>query len=225
MKKILAFVAAVLMFGVMFLPPTARAEDCTSLDLGPLLSVTVDCQVVNTLGAVVGEVTDVTNGVVEIVREVPVPGPVTTVPAPAPAPVTVTRTPAPATVTRTPAPATVTESSEATVTATVTTTTTATPTRATVTVTPSGQETTGRDTVALPELSGPVDIEGAGPIPDDPEEAAAAGSIFGLILGIILGLVGLFIAYRRGQKDGEKATLAEFLGVIRGEPVGPKHRA
>lgn len=152
-----------------------------------------------------------------------------------PAPVTVTASPSTTTAPAPPA-RTVTATRTATRTATETATRTAAPTTvtetatetATRTVIPPGQNGNRSDTLdaAPPNVPVPGPVEaGIDIIPDDPETAAATGSVFGLFAGILIGLVGLYVAYRRGQIDGEKATLKEFLGMIRGEPQPGRHRA
>lgn len=219
MKRV--FVASAI-FGLVLLgspSPANAASDCQQGPLG-LVCLSVDDNGVVSVTGPAGLNLSVDD---PIVREVTVyvdrPGPTTTLPGqtvtlgPAPA-ATVTRTvPGPTTIA--PGPTTretITETATSTETATVTNTTggqTATPS-----VTLSEESTT--PTLAEPpvEQPGSVDL-----VPDDPKVAAATGSLFGLFAGIILGIAGLYVAYRRGQIDGEKTTLQEFLGVIRGEPA------
>lgn len=146
-------------------------------------------------------------------------------PTSAPAPVAPPRAPATVTQTRvipgpTPAPKTITE--------TITVTEPATPTAevtpsATPTNTPTGQDRSRGATVSAEPPSMEQPEAGIDLVPDDPETAAATYSILGLLVGILLGILGLYAAYRRGQINGEKDTLREFLGVIRN--TAPRHRA
>lgn len=212
---------ALVFFGVPS-PANAASEDCSEQTelLGLVCVSIVDDEAVATLRAVPGgpplvsarvpaPVQTITETVTEYIPaspsppiRVPVPGPTRTVTATPPAPRTVTETPTPVT-------------STATVTATPTNTT-------------GGQRTAPSDILgneAAEVTSPPVEPGSVDLIPDDPKVAATTFSILGLLAGIALGVIGLFIAYRLGQKDGEKATLKEFLGVIRGEPQPGRHRA
>lgn len=213
MRRLLA-ISAVIALGMMLMPTPARAADCASLDLGPLLNVTADCQVLDLTGNVVGEVT---GGVVEIVREITIPGPTVTVTAPPPAPATVTRTVTPPTVTR--AGPTQTETQAPT-------TVTQTAPQATITITRSGQASaTSATVVATPTVAAPpADKPGIDVLPDSPTAAAATGSIFGLLIGLMCAFLLMFIAYRRGQAAGEEKSLRDFLGYLRGTPEPGRHR-
>lgn len=219
MRRIFA-VLAITVLGIAILTNSAKAADCADLDLGPLLSVTADCQVLDTLGNVVGQVT---GGVVEIVREIPVPGPTITVTAPPPAPATVTRTITPPTVTR-PGP-TQTQIAPTTVTQTAPPTTVP-PATITATITRSGQAASTSGTVSpTPTLAAPPSGGGGlNLLPDEPAAAAATGGIFGLIIGLICAFLLMFIAYRRGHAAGEEKSLRDFLGYLRGTPEPGRHR-
>lgn len=55
-----------------------------------------------------------------------------------------------------------------------------------------------------------------GILPDTPAGGFAEGTILGVILGILVALGSLLVVYRKGHKDGEKASLRRFLGEVRG---------
>jgi hypothetical protein len=202
MKRTLAAAAV---FGLVILGSPAPAH----ADLPEVCALEVVCVHVDPNGNIIDDATGAAIG--RALDSLPAPvitTQTTTAPAPAPVTRTTTRT---NTATRT-ATATVTE---APVTQTATQTQTVIPTR---------QSATPSATLATP--TGPVESD-IGIIPDDPDKAAATGTLFGLMVGMILGIIGLFVVYRRGQADGEKATLQEFLDDVRGvpQPGSPRHRA
>lgn len=53
-------------------------------------------------------------------------------------------------------------------------------------------------------------------LPKTPASAAVAGSLLGALVGIIVALISMFFIYKRGRKEGEKATIKQFLGDVRG---------
>lgn len=210
-----ATVAAV--FALIFLgapsPANAAPAECDILvPLGFVCARVVDGVVLDTAGKVLGTVDPVIERV-EVPVPTTVPGPTRTVTAPAPAPRTVTRSAAPATVTESATPST------QTVTATPTPTNTA------------GQNRNGSGTLeadsGTPTLAEPPPVapDSVDLLPDTPVAAAATGSVLGLAAGILIGVALLYVVYRRGQLDGEKATLQEFLGHVRGLPQPGRHRA
>lgn len=87
-----------------------------------------------------------------------------------------------------------------------------TTTSATLTQRPSPSTSVVTHTVTASPSSG----HHKGILPHTPAGAAVAGSLLGVIVGISVALVSMFIIYRRGRKEGEKATVKEFLGDVRG---------
>lgn len=83
--------------------------------------------------------------------------------------------------------------------------------------TPTGQEgatsaTVSSDTQPEPEVV--IDVEDPDVLPDSPGEFLVVG-FGGLLLGALICSCTLYLVYRFGRKQGEKATLREFLSQMK----------
>lgn len=93
---------------------------------------------------------------------------------------------------------------------------TTTLTRSPATVTGSPGTVAGSTHTVTKTVTATPSRDDNGILPDTPVGGLAEGTILGVVLGILVALGSLLVVYRKGHKDGEKATLKGFLGEVRG---------